>query len=149
MEIGASSGDEINRDINNMQETTKDKDSGHYNTFVESGVLALATKEGREKFKENLETIELKVDTIVYILNKDKGIIDIILEKEEKGYSLTEKEKVILDEYNEQVKEFYLYDTKEIEELKKGLDENLIISINEKRKKKIKNLYTRLWMGKK
>ena len=31
--IGSSNGDEINRDINNIQETTKDKDSEYYNTW--------------------------------------------------------------------------------------------------------------------
>ena len=55
VEIGTSSGDEINRDLNNMQETTKDKDSGYYNTFVESGVLALTTEKGREDFKESVQ----------------------------------------------------------------------------------------------
>ncbi|MBP9479502.1 MAG: hemagglutinin repeat-containing protein [Sebaldella sp.] len=54
VEIGKSSGDEINRDINKVQETTKDKDSGHYNTFVESGVIVLATEEGRKNFVENI-----------------------------------------------------------------------------------------------
>ena len=52
--IDKSTGDEVNRDINMVQETTKDKDSGYYNPFVESGVLALGTKEGREQFKGNI-----------------------------------------------------------------------------------------------
>ena len=52
--IDKSTGDEINRDINKVQETTKDKDTGHFDFFIESDVLALATKEGREQFKENL-----------------------------------------------------------------------------------------------
>ena len=32
----------------------KDEDSGHYNTFIESGVLTLATEKGRENFKESI-----------------------------------------------------------------------------------------------
>ena len=55
VDIGSSTGDEINRDINKVQETTKDKDSGYYNTFVESGVLVLATEKGRKDFKDSIK----------------------------------------------------------------------------------------------
>jgi filamentous hemagglutinin len=70
VEIGKSSGDEINRDINNMQETTKDKDSGHYNTFVESGVLALATEQGRKDFKESIELAGTEIDAMKEVVNQ-------------------------------------------------------------------------------
>ena len=84
VEIGNSTGDEINRDINNVQETTKDKDSGYYNTFVESGVLVLTTKEGRGKFKESvglagqevdrvIDTMVESYDTVKDILNSNKN----------------------------------------------------------------------------
>ena len=53
MDIGISTGDEINRDINMVQETTKD--SGYYNFFIEENVLKLATEKGRKDFKENLQ----------------------------------------------------------------------------------------------
>ena len=77
--IGTSSGDEINRDLNNMQEITKDKDSGYYNTFVESGVLELTTKEGRDKFKESIglagQEVDRVIDTMVDSYNTIKNII--------------------------------------------------------------------------
>ena len=74
-----SSGDEINKDLNNMQETTKDKDSGYYNTFVESGVLVLATEKGREDFKESMQlageevaAVGRVVDTVINKQEEDK-----------------------------------------------------------------------------
>ncbi|MDR2878301.1 MAG: hypothetical protein LBV03_00075, partial [Fusobacteriales bacterium] len=79
VEIGTSSGDEINRDIDKMQETTKDKDSGHYNIFVEKDVLVLATEKGREDFKASLElageeaaAIVRVADTVINKQNDDK-----------------------------------------------------------------------------
>ena len=65
VEIEKPTGAEINRDIDKMQETTKDEDSGHYNTFVESDVLKLITEEGRAEFVENLE--KAKQNSKVYI----------------------------------------------------------------------------------
>ena len=69
VEIDKSSGDEINRDINKVQETTKDKDSGHYNTFVESGVIALATEEGREKFKQSIDLAGKEVEKFKEVIS--------------------------------------------------------------------------------
>ncbi|MCP1226225.1 hemagglutinin repeat-containing protein [Sebaldella sp. S0638] len=76
VEIGKSSGDEINKDLNNMQETTKDKDSGHYNTFVESGVLVLATEQGRKDFKENIQLAGEEVAAV-------GRVIDTVINKQE------------------------------------------------------------------
>ena len=76
VEIGISSGDEINKDLNNMQETTKDKDSGHYNTFVESGVLVLATEQGRKDFKENIQLAGEEVAAV-------GRVIDTVINKQE------------------------------------------------------------------
>ena len=74
-----------------MQETTKDKDSGHYNTFVESGVLVLATEQGRKDFKESIELAGTEIDamkkvvetTLDLAFNNDskdqkKGFIDVL-----------------------------------------------------------------------
>ena len=44
-----------------MQETTKDEDSGHYNTFVETDVLKLITKEGRAEFGENFQKVKIEI----------------------------------------------------------------------------------------
>ncbi|MBP9479660.1 MAG: hemagglutinin repeat-containing protein, partial [Sebaldella sp.] len=76
VEIGTSSGDEINRDINNVQETTKDKDSGHYNTFVEKDILVLATTDGRKELINNLgwageELKETYIEVLELLKNKD------------------------------------------------------------------------------
>ena len=56
-----------------------DKDSGYYNTFVESGVSALAIEKGRKDFKESLElagaerdTMKKVVEITILYANKEK-----------------------------------------------------------------------------
>ena len=69
VEIEKPSGADINRDIDRMQETTKDEDSGHYNTFVETDVLKLITPEGRAEFAENLENAKEEIIAIGRVID--------------------------------------------------------------------------------
>ena len=95
--IGSSNGDEINRDINNIQETTKDKDSGHYNTFVESRVLVLATEKGREDFKENVQLAGEEVATV-------GRVVDTVINKQEEDLrNLSELKRIITEKVRIQI----------------------------------------------
>ena len=98
VEIDNSTGDEINRDITKVQETTKDKDSGYYNPYVESGVLELATKEGREQFKENIGLAGKEVDKIIdNMVESYNTIKDIIIPGKNKEEIFKELDKVPIE----------------------------------------------------
>ncbi|WP_338984519.1 hemagglutinin repeat-containing protein [Fusobacterium nucleatum] len=77
VEIGKSSGDEINKDLNTMTEVTKDEDT-KTNVFVESQTIRYAVnpesfKEDLQKAKNEIHDIYHAADSTVNPQGKEKG----------------------------------------------------------------------------
>ena len=76
VEIGKTSGDEINKDLSTMTEVTKDKDT-KTNVFVESQTIKYALnpeafKEDLKKAKNEIEDIGNVIENTVNPKEKDK-----------------------------------------------------------------------------